>query len=143
MNPYLVRAGCCLGLALLISLVSGIGAPLQARFLPVKRAGPTAADGSFDARQLIVKFKDGMHFHAVEGRLTNAVAEEIAPVQSLLNSIPKAHWQRVDKISEEQMEAMRQAAQIRLGRALPDLNQEFRVFLPADTNAAPVIDALN
>ena len=98
---------------------------------------------NFDARQLIVKFNDGSHFRALEGRLTNAVPEEIAPVQELLDSLPRAHWRRVDKISEEQMEALRQTAQIKLGRALPDLNQQFRVFLPANTNAAPVIDALN
>jgi hypothetical protein len=100
-------------------------------------------DDNFDPRQLIVKFKDGLHFHALEGRLTNTVPEEIAPVQPLLDSLSKAHWRRVDKISEEEMEAIRQTAQLKLGRALPDLNQEFRVFLPADTNAAPVIDALN
>ena len=69
--------------------------------------------------------------------------EELAPVQPLLDGLAKAHWRRVDKISEEQMESFRQAAQLKLGRALPDLNQQFRVFLPADTNAAPVIDALN
>ena len=41
------------------------------------------------------------------------------------------------------MESMRQSAQLKLGRLLPDLNQQFRVFVPGDTNAAPVIDALN
>ena len=104
--------------------------------------GGLAVDG-IEARQLIVKFKDGLHFRAQGGKLTNAIPEELAPLLPLLDSLPKAHWRRVDKISEAQMESIRQAAQNKLGRALPDLNQQFRVFLPANTNADGVIDALN
>src|SRR5437899_4890681 len=121
--PYIFsEATRCLGLALLSStLVAFADSPAPLALLPrpavVKRAA-TAVDDNFEARQLIVKFKDGLHFHAVDGKLTNVVQEEIAPVQPLLDSLPKAHWRRVDKISEEQMESIRQTAQSKLGRAL-------------------------
>ena len=138
-------------LVLAIALLGSHGATAEAADAPlvlrprppVLKPAAVAVGDTFEPLQLIVKFRDGGRFRAVDGRLTNDVPEEWGPVQPIVESLPKAFWRRVDRIPEAQMESLRQNAQRNLGRSLPNLNQQFRAFLPASTNAAPVIDALN
>lgn len=103
----------------------------------------TPNDPTDDPRQLIVTFKDGLHLRVRDKRLVSLEASELEPLLPMLNSLPDAKWKRLDRVSEDQLDAWRQTAQLNLGRTLPDLNLQFRLILPATTNAAPIIDALN
>jgi len=102
----------------------------------------TIVDSRFHTNQITVKFRDGLVIRAREGKLEDFGAGVLPRGMRMLSSLA-GRWERVDSLSEERIEQMRQTAQRRLGREIADLNLQFNLFLADGIDAAAAIDELN
>ena len=97
-----------------------------------------------DRRDVIqVKFRDSLKIRLREGRLTDFDDGSLAAAQPLLDLVRDGRWQRLTTTSEEQLDALRLAAEQNLGRRIADMNLDYFLHLPADADATAVIDAFN
>ncbi|MCI0365762.1 MAG: S8 family serine peptidase [Phycisphaerales bacterium] len=99
-----------------------------------------------DERHIIcVMFKEGLTIRLRDGRLsdqgTGALAP--APVSAALSAVAAGRWIRSHQLDEQRLDQLRQSAQANLGRAVADLNLDFRLVLPPGVDAAATIDMFN
>ena len=78
---------------------------------------------------ITVTFADGQKIRERDGKLTDFGSKALAPAADVLPRLGGT-WERVDSISEEQLDEMREKAQQNLGRELPDFNLQFILQLP-------------
>jgi uncharacterized repeat protein (TIGR03803 family) len=103
----------------------------------------TALLPGHDPHRIAVKFREGLNVRLRNNVLVSADPQLLARSRPLLDTLSAATWERADAVSEDIMDQMRQRAEQRLGRALPDPNLQFLVTLPPGMDAAPVMDSLN
>jgi uncharacterized repeat protein (TIGR03803 family) len=96
-----------------------------------------------DPTRIAVKFRDGLNVRLRNNVLVSTNAQLFTNCQSLLDSLSTGKWERADAVSEDTIDDMRRRAEQRLGRALPDMNLQFYLTLPAGMDAGAVIDQLN
>ncbi|HEY3863554.1 MAG TPA: choice-of-anchor tandem repeat GloVer-containing protein [Verrucomicrobiae bacterium] len=96
-----------------------------------------------DPRRVAVTFRDGLDVRLRGNTLVSTNARLFAASRSLFDSLSAGTWQRADAVPEDTIDQMRQRAEQRLGRTLPDLNLQFYLALPPGLDAAAVIDSLN
>ncbi len=102
----------------------------------------TVVSETHERRRITVKFRDGLTVRARNGRLTERGTNALQSSANVLAKFGNG-WLRVDALPEERIDAMRATAERRIGRALPDLNLQFDLQLPAGMDAAAACDELN
>jgi uncharacterized repeat protein (TIGR03803 family) len=96
-----------------------------------------------DPTRIAVKFRDGLNVRLRNNVLVSTNAQLFGGCRSLFDTLSAGKWERADAVSEAAIDAMRHRAEQRLGRALPDMNLQFYLTLPAGMDAGAVIDKLN
>ncbi len=140
-------------------LFSGVFSPAAWRWLPavlcllpgstnlfagtVIKPATTVLKAYEDPTRIAVKFRDGLYIRLRNNALVSTNVGLFANSKPLFDALSGGRWERADAISEEAMDAMRYRAEQNLGRALPDMNLQFYLTLPAGMDAATVIDRLN
>jgi serine protease len=109
---------------------------------PLKPAKTALLPGN-DPHRIAVKFREGLNMRLRSNILVSTNAQLLPSSRPLLDTLSAATWERADAVSEDIMDQMRQRAEQRLGRALPDPNLQFFLTLPPGMDAAAVIDSLN
>ena len=115
--------------------------------VPPSKPAYTLIEPSDDPRTIIVKFSEGAN---VRLRSDPAPSLTLPPhdagtLQGILQkySIESDAIQRLFTRPEEELDAEREAAQLKSGRALADLNLYYRITLPAGVDAGRLCDELN
>lgn len=103
----------------------------------------TVVDGRYEPNTITVKFRDGLNIRLRGDKLVSTNAALFVASQTLFDQLAQGRWQRADALPEDKIKAMRQQAQAKLGRALPDLNLQFYLELPPGLSAAWAIESLN
>jgi uncharacterized repeat protein (TIGR03803 family) len=109
----------------------------------VRKPAHTVIKSYEDPKRIAVKFRDGLYIRLRNNALVTTNAGLFAISKWLFDSLSAGKWERADAISEEAMDAMRHRAEKNLGHALPDMNLQFYLTVPAGMDAATVIDRLN
>jgi serine protease len=122
-------------------------APLKARADVVKPAKTKIDRTKHDAERVSVKFRDDLPVRLRERKLADmgANAQTLRVAAPLLQRLEAngAIWERLHMVSEEKLGEMRQRAQRKTGKAMPDLNTTYILSLPKHMNAEQIIDELN
>src|SRR5580700_3457980 len=109
----------------------------------VRKPQKTVLLPGHDPRRIAVKFRDGLNVRLRNNVLVSTNAQLFASVRPLFDALSAGQWERADAVSEDAIDQMRRRAEQRLGRALPDLNLQFYLTLPAGLEVGAVIDQLN
>jgi serine protease len=103
---------------------------------PDSGATSVAAFGGMVYRDRVrVRFASELAVRLVDGQL-----QEVSDKQ--LPALPRGTWLRAHQVSDAELERQRTLAQARLGRALPDMRNEYILLLPADLTVEQAIDQL-
>lgn len=126
------------GLALNLLALSAAAAP-QA----VEKPQHTIFQPWHEPDVLGVKFRHGSGVRLRDGELTDLGSGALDPARPVLDALPVARWERTHHVGEDALEALRQRAESLSGRAMPDLNLHYRLFLAVGSDVAAAADALN
>jgi len=100
------------------------------------RAAIAAFSGRVEPDRVWVRFSDFFAVQAVNGELVWEKA--LAPARGF----PEGSWAPAHHVDRAELRRQRDVAQASLGRALPDLSQEFILQLPAGADLEAAIDTL-
>lgn len=117
--------------------------PRQLAVANVRKPAKTVLQSGQDLNRIAVKFRDGLNVRLRNNVLVSTNAQLFAGSSSLFQSLSAGKWERAEAVSEDSLDEMRQRAEQRLGRGLPDLNLQFYLTLPAGMATDTVIDRLN
>lgn len=121
--------------------------PLQPRHAMPKPAKTKLDRTKHDLTRNSVKFRDDLPVRLRGGKLAGEGpnAAVLSAAAALLNRLDAAgaKWERLHSVAEEKLNELRENAQRRTGKAMPDLNTEFILRVPATLNAEQLIDELN
>jgi hypothetical protein len=97
----------------------------------------------FLADMITVKFRDGRTVRVNNGRLTDHGTGALNGAAAVLASLERGVWERTHTLDVERLAAMCERAAQNTGKAMPDLNLQMNLRLPAGMDAAAAIDLLN
>jgi serine protease len=133
--------------ARLLCLLAALGwvfaCPMNLAAANIRKPAKTVLQPYHDPTRLAVKFHDGLNVRLRNNVLVSTDAKLFAGSRSLFDALSAGKWERADAVSEDAIDQMRQRAEQRLGRALPDMNLQFYLTLPPGMEAGAVIDSLN
>jgi hypothetical protein len=118
---------------------------LVPRHAIVKPARTSVDVRKHDPRRLYVKFRDDLPVRASAGAITAQGRNALGSAAGLLGRLETsgARWEPLHSIAEARLAELRQNAQGRTGRAMPDLNTEFILSVPGGADAGQILDELN
>jgi uncharacterized repeat protein (TIGR03803 family) len=109
----------------------------------VRKPAHTVLQPGHDPHRVAVKFRDGLNVRLRNNVLVSTNAQLFANSRPLFDALSAGQWERADAVSEDAIDQMRHQAEQRIGRALPDMNLQFYLTLPAGIETSAVIDSLN